>query len=223
MGESGLTDNETLDGAGDQPGFWDRHIMPRLITFCCGQPAIAKARSRIVPRARGSVLELGCGGGINLDHYDRSRVAALAGIDPSPQLLDTARGKAKARGFDADFRAGFAEQLPFADASFDTVLTTFTLCSVRDPQAVLREMRRVLKPDGSILFLEHGAAPDPGPARWQQRIEPVWKRVAGGCHLTRPVSLSFADQGFRLNGCESRYMPKTPRFLGWIEMGEARA
>lgn len=197
--------------------------MPRLITFCCGQPAIAKARSRIVPRAQGSVLELGCGGGINLDHYDRARVTALAGVDPSPQLLDAARGKARARGFEADFRAGYAEQLPFADASFDTVLTTFTLCSVRDPQAVLREMRRVLKPDGSILFLEHGASPDPGPARWQRRIEPVWKRIAGGCHLTRPVSRSFADQGFRLSECDNRYMPKTPRFLGWIEMGEARA
>jgi hypothetical protein len=84
-------------------------------------------------------------------------------------------------------------------------------------------MRRVLAPGGTILFLEHGAAPDPGPARWQQRIEPVWKRIAGGCHLTRPVSSALAGQGFRLSGCDSRYMPKTPRFLGWIEMGEARA
>lgn len=217
-----MTNSNNLQTAAGQPNFWDRHIMPRMITFCCSQPAIAKARGRIVPRAAGRVLELGCGGGINLDHYDRSRITGLAGVDPSPQLLEAARAKAKERGFDADFRAGFAEQLPFADASFDTVLTTFTLCSVRDPQAVLREMRRVLRPDGSILFLEHGAAPDPGPARWQQRIEPMWKRIAGGCHLTRPVSRSFADQGFRLNDCDSRYMPKTPRFLGWIEMGEAR-
>jgi ubiquinone/menaquinone biosynthesis C-methylase UbiE len=218
-----LTNNDNPDRAADAPNFWDRHIMPRLITFCCGQPAIAKARSRIVPRAQGRVLELGCGGGINLDHYDRSRVTALAGVDPSPQLLDTARGKAQERGFAADFRAGYAESLPFADQSFDTVLTTFTLCSVRDPQAVMREMRRVLGPGGTILFLEHGAAPDPAPARWQQRIEPVWKRIAGGCHLTRPVGASFSAQGFRLSGCDSRYLPKTPRFLGWIEMGEARA
>lgn len=197
--------------------------MPRLITFCCGQPAIAKARSRIVPRAQGRVLELGCGGGINLDHYDLARITALAGVDPSPQLLETARGKAQAHGFDADFRAGYAESLPFADAAFDTVLTTFTLCSVRDPQAVLREMRRVLAPGGTILFLEHGAAPDAAPARWQQRVEPVWKRIAGGCHLTRPVAQAFADQGFRVDRTDSRYLPKTPRFLGWIEMGEARA
>lgn len=222
-GESALTNNDNPAGAEGQPGFWDRHVMPRLITFCCGQPAIAKARSRIVPRAQGRVLELGCGGGINLDHYDRSRITALAGVDPSKQLLDTARSKASARGFDADFRAGFAEQLPFADASFDTVLTTFTLCSVRDPDAVLGEMRRVLAPGGTILFLEHGAAPDSAPARWQRRIEPLWKRIAGGCHLTRPVSTAFARQGFRLSDCDSRYMPGTPRFLGWIEMGEARA
>ncbi len=197
--------------------------MPRLITFCCGQPAIAKARSRIVPKAQGDVLELGCGGGINLDHYDRARITRLAGVDPSPQLLETARAKAQARGFDADFRAGCAEALPFADASFDTVLTTFTLCSVQDPQAVLSEMRRVLKPGGAILFLEHGAAPDSGPARWQQRIEPMWKTIAGGCHLTRPVGETFREQGFTLGECHSRYLPKTPRFLGWIEMGEARA
>ncbi|MGQ2940871.1 MAG: class I SAM-dependent methyltransferase [Blastomonas fulva] len=205
------------------PGFWDRHIMPRLITFCCGQPAVAKARSRIVPRASGEVLELGCGGGINLDHYDRSRITRLSGVDPSPQLLDTARAKAQARGFDVDFRPGIAEALPFTDASFDTVLTTFTLCSVQDPRAVLGEMRRVLKPGGTILFLEHGAAPDAGPARWQQRIEPTWKKIAGGCHLTRPVSEAFRAQGFRLSDCHNRYMPKSPRFLGWIEMGEARA
>nr|WP_051041208.1 class I SAM-dependent methyltransferase [Blastomonas sp. AAP53] len=197
--------------------------MPRLITFCCGQPAIARARSRIVPRASGCVLELGCGGGINLDHYDTRRVTALAGVDPSPQLLEAARGKAQARGITADFRAGYAESLPFEDDLFDTVLTTFTLCSVRDPQAVLREMRRVLAPGGTILFLEHGAAPDAAPARWQQRIEPVWKRIAGGCHLTRPVAKAFTDQGFRVEGADSRYLPKTPRFLGWIEMGEARA
>lgn len=205
------------------PNFWDRHIMPRLITFCCGQPAIAKARSRIVPRATGDVLELGCGGGINLDHYDRARVTRLSGVDPSPQLLETARAKAKDRGFDADFRAGVAEALPFADGRFDTVLTTFTLCSVQDPDSVLREMRRVLKPGGSILFLEHGAAPDRGPARWQQRIEPMWKSIAGGCHLTRPVGNAFRAQGFKLGEYDSRYLPKTPRFLGWIEMGEARA
>lgn len=206
-----------------QPGFWDRHIMPRMITFCCGQPAVAKARSRIVPRAHGQVLELGCGGGINLGHYDRNRVERLSGIDPSPQLLDSARAAARLRGMEVDFRAGYAEALPFADASFDTVLTTFTLCSVQDPAAVLSEMRRVLKPGGTILFLEHGAAPDDGPARWQRRIEPVWKKVAGGCHLTRPVSGSFRNSGFTLADCHSRYLPKTPRFLGWIEMGEARA
>lgn len=197
--------------------------MPRMITFCCGQPAVAKARSRIVPQAEGAVLELGCGGGINLTHYDRARITRLSGVDPSPQLLATARGKAKSLGFDADFRAGTAEALPFADASFDTVLTTFTLCSVQDPQAVLGEMRRVMKPGGCILFLEHGAAPDAGPARWQQRIEPVWKKIAGGCHLTRPVGDTFRAQGFSLANVHSRYMPKTPRFLGWIEMGEARA
>ncbi|WP_373487817.1 class I SAM-dependent methyltransferase [Blastomonas sp.] len=209
--------------AATPPNFWDRHIMPRMITFCCSQPAVERARSRVVPQATGAVLELGCGGGINIAHYDHARLTSLAGVDPSPALLDAARAKAQAAGLDVDFRAGVAESLPFDDASFDTVMTTFTLCSVQDPGRVLAEMRRVLKPGGTILFLEHGRAPDASAARWQRRIEPVWKKIAGGCHLTRPVSGQFSAAGFRLGDGDARYLPRTPKFLGWVEWGQAHA
>jgi ubiquinone/menaquinone biosynthesis C-methylase UbiE len=112
--------------------------------------------------------------------------------------------------------------MPFADARFDTVLVTFTLCSVHDPKQVLSEMRRVLKPGGKVLFLEHGRAPDADVQKWQRRIEPVWKRIGGNCHLTRPISGSYAQAGFQIAHVDKSYMPKTPRPFGWIEWGEAR-
>ncbi|MEZ5710180.1 MAG: class I SAM-dependent methyltransferase [Blastomonas sp.] len=204
------------------PGWWDRHVVPRLIGFCCSQPAIMKQRTHVVPLAEGRVLELGCGGGANLGLYDRNRLESLSGIDPSPELLARARATARQQGLEVDFRAGMAEALPFDDGGFDSILCTFTLCSVADPAQVLREMRRVLKPGGKVLYLEHGRAPDAGPARWQDRVEPVWKRIAGGCHLTRPVTRAFRDSGFAIAGDGEKYMPKTPRFLGWVEWGEAR-
>jgi ubiquinone/menaquinone biosynthesis C-methylase UbiE len=181
-----------------------------------------KARSHIVPLAKGDVFELGCGGGINLEFYDSARLRSFAGIDPTPMLLDNTRQKAAARGMAADLRDGVGEDIPFATARFDTVVTSFTLCSVADPARVLAEIRRILRPDGVALFLEHGAAPDAQVARWQGRIEPLWKRIAGGCHLTRPIAAAYDHAGFRVEHMGSRYMPKTPRPMGWIEWGAAR-
>ena len=146
--------------------WWDRHIVPRLIKCACSQGQIMKVRSKVVPLACGDVLELGCGGGINMEFYDPARVTRLAGIDPSPKLLEMTRAAAAARGIAAEIQGGVGEAMPFADASFDTVVTTFTLCSVADQRAVLGEIRRVLKPGGTALFLEHGAAPDADVAKW---------------------------------------------------------
>ena len=203
-------------------GWWDRHVVPMLIGCACAQGQIMKARSRIVPRSSGDVLELGCGGGINMQFYDPSRITSLAGIDPSPVLLGASRAAAAALGITADIREGIGEALPFADACFDTVLITFTLCSVSAPAAVLSEVRRVLRPSGRILFLEHGAAPDHEVATWQRRIEPIWQRLSGNCHLTRPITDTYARAEFAITPGGSGYLPKTPRPFGWIEWGEAR-
>ncbi|HJV42280.1 class I SAM-dependent methyltransferase, partial [Caulobacter sp.] len=126
-------------------------------------------------------------------------------------------------GLKVDVLAGVAEQLEFDDHSFDTVVCTFTLCSVHAPSAVLAEARRVLKPDGQFVFCEHGLAPDPKVARWQRRIEPFWTPLAGGCHLTRPVGAAIAAAGFVIEELKTFYMPKAPRPLGWCELGVARA
>lgn len=204
-------------------GAWyEANIMPRLITCACSQGQVMKRRAAVVPLARGDVFELGCGGGINQEFYDPAAITSYAGIDPHEGLLSSARAAAQEKGWAAKIRQGVGEAIPFDDASFDHVVCTFTLCSVSDPARVLGELRRILRPGGGVLFLEHGLAPDAGVARWQNRIEPVWKRMAGGCHLTRPIGAAFADHGFATEPLGEGYTPKTPRFAGWMEWGFAR-
>jgi len=202
-------------------GWWDRHVVPRLIGCACTQPAVMHDRAKVIPRASGDILELGCGGGTNLQFYDWSQVRSLSGVDPSPDLLGRAQDALLRSGRSANFANGIAEALPFENSSFDSVVTTFTLCSVQDPTAALSEVRRVLRPGGRLIFLEHGKAPDPAAANWQNRIEPVWKHIAGGCHLTRPVTGAISDAGFVCDAPHGHYMKRTPKWLGWVEWGEA--
>jgi ubiquinone/menaquinone biosynthesis C-methylase UbiE len=202
--------------------WYEANIMPRLITCACSQGQVMKRRSAVVPRAAGDVFELGCGGGINHEFYDAGAITSYAGIDPHAGLLDGARAAARAKGWAADLREGRGEAIPFADASFDCAVCTFTLCSVDDPQTVMHELRRILRPGGTLLFLEHGRAPDPSVRRWQERIEPVWKRLAGGCHLTRPITDALAGAGFAVEQLGKGYTPQAPRFAGWMEWGIAR-
>ncbi|WP_066533036.1 class I SAM-dependent methyltransferase [Erythrobacter sp. CCH5-A1] len=202
--------------------WYEAKVMPRLITCACSQGQVMKRRAAVVPRAAGDVFELGCGGGINHQFYDPSAITSYAGIDPHEGLLDGARAAAREKGWAADLRQGRGEAIPFGDACFDCVVCTFTLCSVADPAQVMREMRRILRPGGAVLFLEHGLAPDAGVRAWQGRIEPVWKRLAGGCHLTRPIADVLAGAGFAVEPLGQGYTPKAPRFAGWMEWGAAR-
>lgn len=201
--------------------WYEEKVVPRFIKCACSSPAIMKLREKVVPLASGSVFEIGCGGGINQQLYDPARITSYAGLDPSEKGLEFARSEAARRGLQADIRQGFGEQIPFADDSFDTVVCTFTLCSVESQARTLSELRRILKPGGRLLYAEHGGAPDAGVRKWQGRIEPVWKRLAGGCHLTRPVTSAIATSGFETHEAGERYAPKTPRWVGWMEWGEA--
>ncbi|NBB15472.1 methyltransferase domain-containing protein [Caulobacter sp. SLTY] len=203
--------------------FYDRHIMPRLIGCACGAKPITYQRRKVVPRAAGKVLELGIGGGMNLIHYDPAQVSSVSGVDPSAELRARAEAAPRPAGLNVEIRDGTAEALPYEAASFDCVVCTFTLCTVADPSAALAEARRVLKPGGRFLFCEHGLAPDAGVAKWQRRIEPVWKRLAGGCRLTRPVGAMLTAAGLSLTDLSTMYLPGTPRVVGWNEWGEARA
>lgn len=201
--------------------WYDEHVVPRFIKRACSSPAIAALREAVVPLASGAVFEIGCGGGLNQQFFDRSRVTSFAGMDPSAKGLEFAHAAAAQKGWQADIRQGFGEAVPFDDSSFDTAVCTFTLCSVSSEAQTLKELRRILKPGGRLLYAEHGRAPDAAVQKWQGRIEPVWKRLSGGCHLTRPVSSAIAASGFVTNELGERYTPKMPRWAGWMEWGEA--
>jgi ubiquinone/menaquinone biosynthesis C-methylase UbiE len=182
-----------------------------------------KQRAKVVPQAQGKVLELGIGMGLNLQFYDPAKVESIAGVDPAAELRARAQAAPRDPRLVVEVADGTAEALPFEDASFDTVVCTFTLCSVHTPRAALDEARRVLKPGGRFLFCEHGLAPDADVAKWQRRVEPIWKRLAGGCRLTRPVASAIAEAGFALERVETMYVPGTPRIAGWNEWGSASA
>ncbi|MDR7039902.1 SAM-dependent methyltransferase [Methylobacterium sp. BE186] len=203
-------------------GFYERHLGPRLVGCLCGLADIAAERERLVPRASGTVLEIGFGPGLNLPYYDPERVTRVIGVDPSAAFLGLGAERRRAARVALDIRQAPAEDLPLADATIDTALVTFTLCSVADPARCLSEIRRVLRPGGSVLFVEHGLAPDAGVARWQRRLNPLWRALAVGCNLTRPVADNFRSAGFSLPELDAFYMPRSPRPLSYISRGVAR-
>jgi len=200
---------------------YDRFVLPALLKCACSAPPMMKQRAKVVPRAAGKVLELGIGLGLNLGFYDPEKVESVTGVDPVAKLRAAAEAAPRDPRLKVSVEDGIAEALPFEDGSFDCVVCTFTLCSVHGPQQALAEARRVLKPGGRFLFCEHGLAPDPEVAKWQRRIEPVWKHIAGGCHLTRPVTRAIEAAGFEVTRRDSMYVPKSPKFAGWNEWGEA--
>jgi ubiquinone/menaquinone biosynthesis C-methylase UbiE len=202
--------------------FYDRRILPELIGCACRTRALTRQRARLVPQAAGEVLELGVGGGLNLRFYDPARATAVHAVEPSPELRAKAAAAPRREGLHLVLTEGRAEALPYKDRRFDTVVCTFTLCSVQDAGAALREARRVLRPGGRLLFCEHGPAPDRAVARWQRRLEPAWSAMAGGCRLTRDIAAALPAAGFRVERLEQRYLRKVPKLVGWTSTGEAR-
>ncbi len=197
-----------------------RRILPRLIDFGMRRKAFLRLREHLVAAARGQVLEIGVGSGLNLPCYHRD-LEGLCGIDPSPELLAMARRQAAWVHFPVSLAEGRAEQLPLDDHSVDSVVMTWTLCSVAEPEQALAEIRRVLRPGGSLLFIEHGRAPEAGVQRWQDRLTPFWRKLAGGCHLNRPVDRLIEAAGLRLTELETGYLIAGPRPLTFHYRGRA--
>ena len=195
-------------------GFYQDQIVPLLINWSMRQKNLAAYRARIIPAAEGRVLEIGIGSGLNLPFYSRN-VARVIGLEPSARLLAMARRVERAGNGSVEFIEGSAEAIPLADASVDTVVTTWTLCSIRDALRALRDMRRVLRPGGRLLFVEHGRAPDPNIIWWQDRLTPVWKRRGGGCHLNRAIGTLIEGAGFQFDRLQTGYMrgPKPMTFM----------
>lgn len=199
---------------------YDRFVLPYVIDIACGMKAIQQEREQLVSRARGRVLEIGIGTGRNLPFYDRDKLESLCGLDPAAQMHGLARKRARKAQLQVELLTLPAERIPAEDESFDTVLTTFTLCTIPDAATALCEMRRVLKTDGILLFCEHGRAPDAGVRRWQDRLTPAWKPIAGGCHLNRDIPALLDAGGFAVTELVADYLPG-PRVMTYVYRGAA--
>ena len=189
--------------------FYQRYVLPRLTHLAMRQKQLLPFRQRIVGAAEGRVLEVGVGSGLNFPIYGAS-VTSVIGLEPSPELLRMARPRAMAAAIPVALLDASAEAIPLDRGSIDTVVTTWTLCTIPNAQRALAEMRRVLKPVGALLFVEHGRAPEPGIARWQDRLDPLWSHLAGGCHLNRKMDDLIAGSGFRIEAMENARLPGPP-------------
>ena len=202
-------------------GFYGRRVLPHVINLACGVGPVRAQRARIVPEAQGRVLEIGIGSGLNLPFYRPERVAELIGLEPGDEIRRMAERRAAGAGIAVTFLAAGAEAIPLESASVDTVVLTYTLCSIAEAAPAMAEIRRVLRPAGRLLFAEHGRAPDEGVRRWQRRIEPLWRRLAGGCHLSRDVPALIEAAGFAIDRLDTRYL-KGPRPMTYNFLGSAR-
>ena len=183
------------------------HILPRITDLVCGVGTHRRQREKIVPQARGRVLEVGLGSGLNLAHYDANAVDLVWGVDPSAGMSRLAESRIREAPFEVRVLQHTADDIPLDDDSADSAVITYTLCSIPDPEQALREIARVLKPSATLLFCEHGAAPDASVRRWQNRLTPYWKHVAGGCHLDRNIPAILRQGGFKVQGVETMYLP----------------
>lgn len=201
--------------------WYERHILPHLIECACGLGRVMQLRAELIPQAKGRVLEVGIGTGLNLPYYDAKHASHICGLDPSPEMNRLTQRRAAAITIPVESVALSAERIEAANHSFDTVVSTFTLCTIPDAVTALREMRRVLKPDGKLLFCEHGQAPDASVHRWQNRLTPLWKPVAGGCHLNRNIPALLREGGFAIQQLEASYLPG-PRPMMFVYRGLAQ-
>jgi ubiquinone/menaquinone biosynthesis C-methylase UbiE len=199
-------------------GFYQERVLPHLIQAAMKQEHFEPYRRRVVGAATGRVLEIGVGSGLNLPLYPAA--THVVGLDPSPRLLSMAREATADRSKNVELLEGSAESIPLPNHSVDTVVTTWTMCSIPNLPVALGEIRRVLKADGRLIFAEHGLAPEPGVVRWQNALTPIWKRIGGGCHLNRPIDRLIAVSGFEITALHTGYM-KGPRPMTFMYEGIA--
>ncbi len=202
-------------------GFYDRKILPFLIDKACGIGPVQAQRAKVVPQARGEVLEIGIGSGLNLPFYDSRAVSKVWGLEPSAEMRAKAARVAAKTAVPVSFLDLPGEEIPLDDGTVDTVLVTYTLCTIPDVLAALGQMRRVLRPDGQLIFCEHGQAPDPSVRRWQDRINPIWGKFAGGCHVNRPIDALIKTAGFEIDALDTGYIAG-PRFAAYNYWGTAK-
>ncbi|WP_024520519.1 class I SAM-dependent methyltransferase [Bradyrhizobium sp. Tv2a-2] len=201
-------------------GFYQRHVIPCLTHLAMSQSQLLPFRQHVVGAAEGRVLEIGVGSGLNFPHYGTA-VGSVIGLEPSAELLRMARTRARTAAVPVTLLDASAEAIPLDSSSMDTIVTTWTLCTIPNASRALAEMRRVLRPGGALLFVEHGRAPEAGVARWQDRLDPLWSSFAGGCHLNRKMDDLVTGTGFRIEALQNSRLPG-PRTHTYLYEGRAR-
>jgi ubiquinone/menaquinone biosynthesis C-methylase UbiE len=200
---------------------YEKYVLPKFLNCACGSKPVARQREKVVPLAEGKVLEIGIGSGLNLPFYDKTRVDEIWGLDPSEELSEMARAVAIQEGMEVNFISSGAEEIPLPDDHFDSVLITYTMCTIPEVIRANTEIRRVLKNQGKMIFCEHGAAPDDNIRKWQKRINPFWGKIAGGCNIDRNIPSLIQDSGFDIIEIEEMYLPNTPKIAGYNFWGYA--
>ncbi len=199
---------------------YETYVLPRLLDFCCGTEGFQNKRSQIVPLAYGRILEIGIGSGLNFDHYNFQRVEEIIGVDPAVSSVAMARSRASQYNSKISFIESSAESIDLPSSSFDCVVIGYSLCTIPDPLKALAEARRLLKPEGSLLFMEHGLAPEANIQKWQRRLTPAWKRIGGGCNLDRNIEELIKLSGFKFEQLTKKYI-KGPRVATFQYCGKA--
>ena len=200
---------------------YERHVLPKILDACCSTKPVNYQRNKIVPHAKGKILEIGIGSGINIPFYNKANVEKIYGLDPSEELNHIAQKKAINNNLEIDFLLNGAEEIPLPSNSMDTILITYTLCTIQDLESSLKEIKRVMKDDAVMLFCEHGTAPDKNIIKWQNRINPIWGKLFGGCNINRDIPNILKESGFKINTLDQMYLPSTPKIVGYNYWGEA--
>lgn len=200
---------------------YEKYVLPCCLNAACGTKPIRHQRKKVVPQAEGRVLEVGMGSGLNIPFYDASKIEFVWGLEPSDGMRKKAASNIATAPFEVKWLDLPGEEIPLDDDSVDTVLLTYTLCTIPGWEQALDQMKRVLKPDGKLVFCEHGEAPDASVRKWQERINPVWKKLAGGCNLNRPIPKLITERGFKIETMDTQYLPSTPKFGGFNYWGHA--
>lgn len=213
--------DRTLSCQGVQIGIYENHILPHLIAISCGAAPVTKQRQKLVPRAKGRVLEIGVGAGPNFAFYDPQKVSKIIGLEPSAGMRRKAQTAINDSTIPIELIDFTSEEIPLESGSIDTVVTTYTVCTIQNYATALSQMRRVLKADGKLLFCEHGLAPDKNIARWQNRLNPIWKIIGGGCNLNRPIPSLIREAGFNIADMKTKYLADVPRIAGYNYWGAA--
>ena len=200
---------------------YSKYILPKVLDFCCATKPIRKQREKVVPLCKGIVLEIGSGSGLNFPYYKTSKVKKIFALEPDKEMIELARQETKKSSIEITFLQEYAERISLKDNSVDTILLTYSLCTIPDPISALKEMKRVLRSNGCLVYCEHGMAPESSIRKWQNRLNPINSYFSGGCNLNRNISQLITESGFKIQKSETMYLPGTTKLVGYNYWGTA--